>query len=57
MKKDLTNERKCGIINEFADELDGSHEPQRATTEKFEKSFSKNFKKRLDKLPKMWYNE
>ena len=55
----MTNETKCGIINEFANEPDGSHRAQErtTTTEKFEKSFSKKFEKRLDKLPKMWYND
>ena len=28
LKKDLTNETKCGIINEFANEPDGSHRAQ-----------------------------
>ena len=47
-EKHLTNETKCGIINELANEPDGSQRAQeRTTTEKFEKSFSKKLKKDL----------
>jgi len=49
LKKDLTNSKKCGIINEFADEPDGSYRAQsgQPTKESLKRKIQKNLKKDL----------
>ena len=46
------NRKACDLIERLQSARDSKNH-----REENKKSFSKNFEKRLDKLPKMWYNE